>query len=220
MRGPGARPGLRAVGDTGLLLDCAGLDDVRRWWRALATDRPPGVVDLVPGASTLLVRVPAGTDLTALARAVLARQPTGDGGPVTGDAPTEVAEAPLEVVLGVRYDGPDLAAVAEHTGLTPAEVVAAHVGTPWRVAFLGFAPGFGYLTGGDPRLDVPRREHPRERVPAGAVALAGGFSAVYPRGTPGGWQLVGRTDAVLWDVGREPAALLRPGVVVRFEQVG
>ena len=123
------------------------------------------------------------------------------------------------MVLAVRYDGPDLAAVAELTGLTTTEVVAAHLASPWTVAFIGFAPGFGYLTGGDPRLHVPRRDHPRTRVPAGAVGLAGEFSGVYPRSSPGGWQLIGSTDAPMWDVRRHPAALLRPGTPVRFEAV-
>ena len=83
-------------------------------------------------------------------------------------------------------------------------MVAAHTGTPWRVGFGGFAPGFAYLTGGDPRLKVARRSEPRTSVPAGAVGLAGEFSGVYPRSSPGGWQLIGRTDAVLWDPDREP----------------
>lgn len=215
-------PRLRVLGDTGLLLECLDLDDVRRWHRALAADLPSGVLDLVPGAGTLLVRVPPGTDLTALARAVLARAAQADRPPAAGRIAAPPAEPPVdvEVVLPVRYDGADLIAVAERTGLSPAQVVVAHTGTPWQVAFLGFAPGFGYLTGGDPRLHVPRRDHPREQVPAGSVALAGGFSGVYPRASPGGWQLIGRTDAVLWDVSREPAALLRPGVTVWFEPVG
>ncbi|HNP11666.1 MAG TPA: carboxyltransferase domain-containing protein, partial [Mycobacterium sp.] len=91
--------------------------------------------------------------------------------------------------------------------------------TPWRVGFGGFAPGFAYLVGGDPRLAVPRRAEPRTRVPAGSVGLAGEFSGVYPRESPGGWQLIGRTDAVLWDIDRTPPALLRPGMWVRFRAV-
>lgn len=87
------------------------------------------------------------------------------------------------------------------------------------MAFCGFAPGFGYMVGGDPRLRVPRRDEARVRVPAGAVALAGEFTGVYPRASPGGWQLLGRTDAVIWDVDRDPPGLLRPGVRVRFEEV-
>ncbi|MET0315460.1 MAG: allophanate hydrolase subunit 1, partial [Rhodococcus fascians] len=122
------------------------------------------------------------------------------------------------VVVAVTYDGEDLSDVAEATGLTVAEVVRAHTEQTWTVAFGGFAPGFGYLVGQDDRLTVPRRTTPRTTVPAGSVGLAGEFSGVYPRSSPGGWQLIGRTDAVLWDVERDPPALLRPGVTVRFEQ--
>ena len=120
----------------------------------------------------------------------------------------------------MRYDGPDLGEVASLTGLTVADVVAAHTQVPWRVAFGGFAPGFAYLVGGDPRLRVPRRDTPRVSVPGGSVALAGDFSAVYPRTSPGGWQLIGTSDAVLWDVERQSPALLTPGTAVRFVDVG
>ena len=120
------------------------------------------------------------------------------------------------MVIDVVYDGADLTEVAGLTGMAAGEVIAAHTGTPWRVGFGGFAPGFAYLVGGDPRLHVPRRAEPRTRVPAGSVALAGEFSGVYPRESPGGWQLIGRTDAVLWDVERPQPALLTPGMWVRF----
>ncbi|MET0756929.1 MAG: carboxyltransferase domain-containing protein, partial [Mycobacterium sp.] len=99
-------------------------------------------------------------------------------------------------------------------------VVAAHTETPWRVGFGGFAPGFAYLVGGDERLNVPRQSEPRTKVPTGSVALAGEFSGVYPRESPGGWQLIGRTDAVLWDVDRDKPALLTPGMWVQFRAVG
>lgn len=170
------------------------------------------VEEVVPGARTvLLVVTRPGIDLGALA--TLVREAAG----AARDAgPTAVTE---EVEVQVRYDGPDLQEVAELTGLAPQEVVAAHTGTPWRVGFGGFAPGFAYLVGGDPRLVVPRRSSPRTRVPAGAVALAGEFSAVYPRPTPGGWQLIGTTDARLFDIERAPPALLRPGMSVRFVEV-
>jgi KipI family sensor histidine kinase inhibitor len=125
-----------------------------------------------------------------------------------------------EVVIPVRYDGADLAAVAAATGLTVGEVVAAHCGATYRVAFCGFAPGFGYLTGLPERLHVPRRSTPRTRVPAGAVAIAAGYAAVYPRPSPGGWHLLGSTDLVLFDPDRQPPALLAPGNVVRFESTG
>jgi KipI family sensor histidine kinase inhibitor len=109
--------------------------------------------------------------------------------------------------------------VAELTGLDEAEVVARHTAGEYRSGFCGFAPGFAYLTGLPPELHVPRRETPRTRVPAGAVGLAGPFAGAYPRASPGGWQLVGRTDAVLFDVDRDPPALLAPGIRVRFRQV-
>lgn len=145
--------------------------------------------------------------------------PVADEGPISSP-PRELAlrsGEPAEVIeIGVHYDGPDMAEVARLTGLSEAEVIAAHTGTPWRVAFTGFAPGFGYLVGGDLRLAVPRHPTPRPSVPAGSVGLAGEFSGVYPRASPGGWQLIGRTDAVLWDLDRTPPALLRPGVQVRF----
>ncbi len=136
----------------------------------------------------------------------------------------EVGRAPTPVgarhTIEVDYNGPDLTAVAELCGLTPAEVIAAHTGTPWLVGFAGFAPGFAYLTDGDPRLQVPRLERPRPLVPAGSVALAGSFSGVYPRASPGGWQLIGSTTAPLWDLDREVPALLQPGDLVTFRQVG
>ena len=124
------------------------------------------------------------------------------------------------VEVEVRYDGPDLEEVARLTGLSPDEVVLAHTSTPWRVGFGGFAPGFAYLVGGDPRLAVPRRSEPRASVPAGSVALAGEFSGIYPHASPGGWQLLGTTDALLWDVERDPPALLSPGTTVRFVDRG
>lgn len=124
------------------------------------------------------------------------------------------------VELDTVYDGEDLAEVARLTGLGSAEAVAAvHSGTEWTAAFCGFAPGFAYLTGGDPRLEVPRRAEPRTRVPAGAVALAGPYSAAYPGPSPGGWQLIGRTGAPLWDLDRETPALIVPGTRVRFRPI-
>jgi KipI family sensor histidine kinase inhibitor len=147
---------------------------------------------------------------------------------VTAEALAQ-ASAPIagraDFEIDVVYDGPDLDEVARLAGMTPDQVVAAHTGTPWRVGFGGFAPGFAYLVGGmgaAERLNVPRQSEPRTRVPAGSVGLAGEFSAVYPRESPGGWQLIGRmaTDAAeLWDVDRDPPALLRPGMWVQFREV-
>ena len=117
------------------------------------------------------------------------------------------------------YDGEDLAEVAEHLGVSSDELVRRHQAATWTVAFTGYAPGFGYLVGDDDLFEVPRRPSPRTRIPAGSVALAGRFSGVYPRESPGGWQLIGRTDARMWDLDREPPALLQPGATVRFERV-
>ncbi|MCR3722735.1 sensor histidine kinase inhibitor, KipI family [Prauserella flava] len=196
-------------GDTALLVEAAGLDDVLALHAALDADRPAGVVDLVPAARTLLLRFdPGRTDAAAVERAVREAKPVA-----VARSDGELLEIP------VVYDGPDLADVAHHTGLSERDVIAEHTGHDWTVAFGGFAPGFGYLTGGSPRLEVPRRAESRTRVPTGAVALAGTFSGVYPRSSPGGWQLIGHTDLVTWDVDRDPPALLRPGVRVRFVAV-
>ncbi|WMX48052.1 5-oxoprolinase subunit B family protein [Streptomyces roseicoloratus] len=135
------------------------------------------------------------------------------------DVPELHARVAAAVELPVRYDGPDLAGVAALWGVSVEAAVRIHAATEFRVAFCGFAPGFGYLTGLGPRYEVPRRATPRTAVPAGSVALAGPYTGVYPRSSPGGWQLVGTTDAVLWDTGREPAALLSPGTRVRFTAV-
>ncbi|MBF0663672.1 MULTISPECIES: 5-oxoprolinase subunit B family protein [unclassified Rhodococcus (in: high G+C Gram-positive bacteria)] len=196
-------------GDAALLAEFASLDDVLAHYRALDADRPHGVVDLVPAARTVLVRFEPREIRGDTVRRWIAETP-----PV--DADTLVAD---EIVIDVRYDGPDLTEVGERTGLGADGVISAHTDRAWTVAFGGFAPGFAYLTGGDDRLQVPRRESPRVAVPAGAVGLAGEFSGIYPRQSPGGWQLIGTTDAELWQPDRIPAALLRPGVRVRFRPV-
>lgn len=187
-----------------VLLECADLAETLRLRPAV--ERHFAVVtDVVPGARTLLLRLAA--PLSAADRQALLDLP--------GDDPAPPTDQDL-VTIPVDYTGPDLAEVATHTGLSEAEVVAAHTGQTWTVAFCGFAPGFGYLVGEDKRLRVPRRDQPRTSVPAGAVGLADAFSGIYPRAGPGGWQLVGRTDTVLWDLDADPPARLRPGVRVRF----
>ncbi|MGY1633589.1 allophanate hydrolase subunit 1 [Geodermatophilus sp. SYSU D01186] len=193
-------------GSTALLVELADLDEVLGLYTALTDEPVDGVVDVVPAARTVLLVVdPARTTLGAVERAVRGRRPRADR---AGHAE--------HVELPVVYDGEDLADVAAHLGVTPDEVVRRHTGTGWTVAFCGFAPGFGYCTPDGEPWHVPRRESPRTRVPAGAVALAGEFSGVYPRESPGGWQLIGRTDVPVFDLSRDPAALLRPGVRVRF----
>jgi KipI family sensor histidine kinase inhibitor len=134
-------------------------------------------------------------------------------------ASMSAASASPAIEIPVRYggaDGPDLEDVARRTGLSPAEVIARHTAQPYRAYFLGFAPGFAYLGTLPAELHVPRRDTPRQRVPAGSVAIAGEQTAVYSLPTPGGWHLVGRTDVRLWDVEREPPALIQPGREVRF----
>lgn len=202
------------MGDAALLVETDDIDSVLAIDVVLAThvEAAQGiwseVDDLVPAARTLLVVARPTTDLGALRRAVL--EAAGSARLGQSSSHERVVEIP------VRYDGPDVAEVAALTGLTPKEVVAAHTGTPWRVGFGGFAPGFAYLVGGDPRLAVARRTDPRTKVPAGSVGLAGEFSGIYPRESPGGWQLIGTTDTVLWDVDRQPPALLMPGTLVHF----
>ena len=207
---------LLPVGEAAWLVETDDLDDVLALHATFEPLARAGsgvwadVDDLVPAARTVLVVARPTTDLAALAAEIRTAASRADR--TSSAADSKVVEIP------VRYVGPDLDDVAAQTGLTPAEVVAAHTGTPWKVAFGGFAPGFAYLVGGDPRLVVSRRAEPRTRVPAGAVGLAGEFSGIYPRESPGGWQLIGTTDVVLWDADREPPALLAPGTTVRFTE--
>lgn len=201
-------PRILPCADRGLLLEVADLDEVLALHTALAAHTPPGVTDVVPAARTVLLRLGPDADPDQVTAALDdLRRPTG----------TEAARGE-GLTVPVHYDGEDLDDIAALTGLAPREVVAAHTATVWTVAFCGFSPGFGYLVGGDPRLHVPRRGEPRTRVPSGAVALAGEFTGVYPRVSPGGWQLLGRTDLRTWDPDRDPPGLLRPGVRVRFEE--
>lgn len=198
------------MGDEALLVDVDGLISPAALAAAVEAAGSPSVVEVVPAATTVLVRATPGADLAALARLVQERAAHAQDSPA---GETELLEVP------VVYDGEDLPEVARLTGRSVADVVAAHTGQVWTVAFCGFAPGFGYLRGEDDRLHVARRSSPRTRVPAGAVALAGEFTGVYPRPSPGGWQLIGRTDLPVWDLARQPPALLRPGVRVRFVDV-
>ncbi|HEX2399857.1 MAG TPA: allophanate hydrolase subunit 1 [Mycobacterium sp.] len=203
-------------GDQALLLEFDSTAEVLAWTDALREAELLGVLDIVPASRTVLVKL-AGPRYQAPTRQRLAKLR------VTAEALTEAStphEADIEI--DVVYDGADLEEVARLTGMTTDQVVAAHTGTLWQVGFGGFAPGFAYLIRGHERLNVPRQSEQRQRVPAGSVALAGEFSAIYPRESPGGWQLIGRTSedtAELWDVDRDPPALLRPGMWVQFRQV-
>ncbi|UYM05931.1 5-oxoprolinase subunit B family protein [Solicola gregarius] len=203
-------PPLLPYGDRALLAEFDDIAEVIAWSDALRAAEVDEVDDVVPAARTVLVVGRSGVDQAALARRLQAVEPVAGA--------DEGRIAPPTVEIPVRYDGPDLADVAELTGLSQREVVRAHTQTPWRVAFGGFAPGFAYLGGGDSALRVARRDEARTTVPAGSVGLAGEFSGIYPRSSPGGWQLIGTTDEVLWDLDRDPPALLMPGCVVRFTE--
>ena len=195
---------LRWYGDRALLLDSPSPLGLGAAVRLAA---PVGLVDVVPGAASVLVCFTEPADAAAALAGLLSLRPI------------ETAAAAVEVVLPVVYDGTDLGEVAVATGLSVEQVVARHSAGRYVVAVTGFTPGFAYLTGLDPVLHLPRRAEPRTVVPAGSVAIADRWAGVYPAASPGGWHLLGRTATVLWDLGRDPPALLRPGVRVRFEPV-
>lgn len=192
-------------GAHGLLLEFADLDEVLAYYAALREADLPGVLDLVPAGATILVVTDRDADLSAL-RHRLHRVPPASHHRTEG--------RPVEVP--VRYDGEDLADLADTIGLTVPELVERHREEEWTVAFCGFAPGFGYLTGSRHDWDIPRRSTPRTKVPAGSLALAGAFTGVYPRESPGGWQLIGHAEVDVFDLDRDPPALLVPGARVRF----
>jgi KipI family sensor histidine kinase inhibitor len=194
----------RRCGEDAALLDCDSLDQMRAAHATVLAARPPGVADLVPGARSLLVVGGVAAVRALLEDADLAHPPSAE---------------PREVTLDVRYDGEDLALIAADAGVSPDAVVELHTQAGYTVAFTGFAPGFGYLTGLPPQLRQPRLESPRTRVPAGSVGLAGEFTGVYPRESPGGWRLLGHTSATLFDPHADPPALFAPGDRVRFRSV-
>ncbi len=216
---PGTTPGTHGagavrvfpVGSRALLVELGGGEETAAFHaevlRRRAAGLLPGVGEVVPAARTVLLD---GVDApSALAREI----------PRWEYAHPEDTAAG-EVVVPVRYDGPDLPEVAGLWGVSVQEAARIHASAAYRVAFCGFAPGFGYLTGLPDACAVPRRSTPRTAVPAGTVALAGGYTGIYPRPSPGGWQLIGTTTALLWDPSREPAALLSPGTRVRFVPEG
>ncbi|MFF2242743.1 5-oxoprolinase/urea amidolyase family protein [Arthrobacter sp. NPDC058130] len=199
---------VRAVGTRAVLAELSGTPDVLAL-QALLLEKPlPGQQDVLAAAETVLVT----SDSPASARRIATRLLQLDlTAPVQRDGEL--------VVIDTVYDGEDLAEVGQLTGLGTEGVIAAHSGQVWTVAFAGFAPGFGYMVGENQQLEVPRRSSPRTAVPAGSVALAGNYSAVYPRRSPGGWQLIGRTNARMWDLDRAQPALAAPGHRVQFRPV-
>jgi KipI family sensor histidine kinase inhibitor len=198
---------VRVAGERGLLVEVEDLETVHRLHAALRELDPPGVVELVPGYRTVLIVADPG-QAEALDE-LAARLPHLELPPAES-----VAGATVEIP--VSYDGEDLPEVAGLTGLEAEEVVRRHTAPEYTVAFLGFSPGFPYLVGLDPALEVPRRETPRTSIPAGSVGLAGNQTGIYPTASPGGWQLIGHTDVTLFDPARDPPALLAPGTHLRF----
>ncbi|MFB9122557.1 5-oxoprolinase/urea amidolyase family protein [Paraburkholderia dipogonis] len=202
----GERIRILPSGSESLLIEVADLDAALAFLDRLIADRPDGVTDVVPGASTVLIKFnPVLTNELAL-RAFVTSLDFGSRQDRAGN----------NFDIPVAYEGEDLDEVAESLGWTVDEVIRRHTDATYTVAFTGFAPGFAYMTCEDQSLDVPRRKSPRVRIPAGSVALAGRFSGVYPSDSPGGWQLIGLTSVRMWDLQRERAALLAPGDTVRF----
>jgi KipI family sensor histidine kinase inhibitor len=198
--------GVRPAGERAAVLDCGPqAAGTAVSVRELAARLDLMLSDVVPGAATVLVVAADPLQLQRLLASLDQLSP-----------PAASAAADGVVKIPTRYDGPDLAEVAAATGLSVAEVVQRHSAATYVAAFTGFAPGFAYLTGLDPALRMPRRSSPRPRVPPGSVAIADTYSAVYPRASPGGWHLLGATDAILFDASREPPALIAPGLRVRF----
>ena len=215
VKGPNVLGTMHDYGDQALLLEFDSTAEVLAWAEAIRDAELAGVLDIVPASRTVLVQL-GEPRYQAPTRQRLAKLH------VTANDISAPEQACIDVELAVIYDGPDLDEVSRLTGLSPDHVVAAHTGTPGRVGFGGVAPGFAYLIGGDPRLEVPRRAEPRTKVPVGSVGLAGEFSGVYPRESPGGWQLVGRLadqQQALWDVDRDNPALLTPGAWVQFRAI-
>ena len=196
------------VGQTAVLLEVGGHDEVAAWYAELVRQRADGritAVDIVPAARTVLIDGIEDPHRTAekLEKAPEPERTNRDKGAL--------------ITVPTVYDGLDLADIAERWNTTPNGVVDRHQEIEFEVAFCGFAPGFAYLTGLPPELRVPRLSEPRVRVPQGSVALADEYAAVYPAASPGGWRLLGRTDLVLFDLERDPPSLFQPGARVRFE---
>ena len=204
----GAEPTLSPLGDHGIRVHLAGGSPLVVAETIVAAEIPH-IEDVLPAAETVLVTLTEHADLAEVTRRLasldLARAPEDGAG-----------EPADELVVPVRYDGPDLQGVADLLDMSPEALVRRHIDATWRCAFVGFSPGFGYLRADRPHRPVPRRDQSRPRIPPGSVGLADAFSGIYPRASPGGWQLIGSTDVVLWDLDRPEPAVIRPGTTVRF----
>ena len=188
------------------LVELDNLEQTLSLLASLKSHPVSGIEELVPAARTLLVSCrPAVCSMADLAHQISQR-----------DVTARASRSDTLIEIPVQYNGEDLADVAQLLDVTPEEVIRRHTGSEYTVAFTGFAPGFAYLTGGHPSFDIPRRSIPRTRIPAGAVGLAGTFSGIYPQASPGGWQIIGVTPTVMWDLARDVPALLQPGFRVKF----
>jgi 5-oxoprolinase (ATP-hydrolysing) subunit B len=209
---------IRTAGSSALLVCLDAPEHVTGLYHDLLADPPEGFIEAIPAAETVMVvfdpsRASAST-LGPRLRAAAQRASTN-----TYSIDESSAHQNPAVTIPVVYDGPDLDDTSRCTGMSVEEVVRRHEAGEYVVAFCGFAPGFAYLSGLDPALILPRRSIPRTRVPAGSVAVSDRYTSVYPHESPGGWHLLGRTTMVMWDLERQPPALLTPGTRVRFERV-
>ncbi|CAM4018081.1 allophanate hydrolase subunit 1 [Nocardia ninae] len=200
------------AGDRSMLVAPDEHADLVAFIDLLRRELPGGVHDVLPAAQTVLVTMTDAADSRAVEEQLRQLFRSIQGAGSAEALPDDVRTIP------VRYDGPDLESVAAQLGISVRALIAAHTRTVWRCSFIGFAPGFGYLESTESGLAVPRRSESRTSVPAGSVALADGYSAVYPRRSPGGWQLIGTTDVRMWDLDRAEPSLLRPGTRVRFTE--
>ncbi|HZR81245.1 MAG TPA: 5-oxoprolinase subunit PxpB [Candidatus Binatia bacterium] len=201
---------MKRVGECAWLLPLDTPEGVLAALSRLSRDAPAAVRDLVPGASTVLVAFHDPPE-DAEERWLAAAWQDVAGAQLAASSADARSHA-----VPVRYDGEDLALLARHAGLSVADAIALHAGASYRVAFVGFQPGFAYLAGLPDALRMPRRASPRPRVPAGSVAIGGEWTGIYPAASPGGWHLLGHTDVALFDPNAERPALLQPGDVVRM----
>jgi KipI family sensor histidine kinase inhibitor len=192
------------------LIELDSLEETLALYNQLHSMKFKGIKDLIPAAKTILVFFnELETNFTTLMACIQSLK-----------ANSSYELHTQEVIIPIRYTGEDLIQVAELQGLSVAEVIQKHQQSVWNVAFIGFAPGFAYLTSPDrPFTDIPRLSVPRKKIPSGSLGLAGQYSGIYPKDSPGGWQLIGTTNEKMWDLQRQNPALLLPGMTVHFEDV-
>lgn len=192
--------------NTIILVELQNLDETLSLHSSLRLNPIEGIDEIIPAACTLMIRFdPLRLSKSALINDLAAR-----------DISQKIQRSDTLIELPVHYNGDDLQEVADHLNISVSDVIQRHINSDYIVAFTGFAPGFAYLTGGDPVFNVPRKQVPRTRIPAGAVGLAGTFSGIYPQASPGGWQIIGVTDLAMFNIERDPPALLQPGFRVKF----